>query len=369
MSDTSQGSGWWQASDGKWYGPELHPDSSTLAPSSSGNTGSVPEAGKDLEEHTYCTSCGTQAAAAASFCGECGRPLRLDIGEPGGSESQDLQSRTGHRKLMATALVLAVLAGGGVLIALAVSRNEGRAAPLVSASAKCPSTYPSGAFCSTTSGTSGPPKERASTTTAPQPVQLPCSSAALFPLVVQAEPSVTPTDVPNGGTPISVDCAGGWAILQDFTIQAGSGDGIALFKQAGTGWQFITMIDNSGGGPGWNPCSQYPPAALAALGTQICSPPAGTTTTTVATATVPDAVALGTQCGCSGEPRTEITQAGFTVQVSYSQSGACYYTTPTGQQIWNSGAVVGQSPDPGTIAPVGSAVTLDICSGTVSLFP
>ena len=52
MSDTSQGSGWWQASDGKWYGPELHPDSSTLAPSSSGNTGSVPEAGKDLEDHT-----------------------------------------------------------------------------------------------------------------------------------------------------------------------------------------------------------------------------------------------------------------------------------------------------------------------------
>ncbi|HEV3280668.1 MAG TPA: hypothetical protein VG032_03600 [Acidimicrobiales bacterium] len=26
MSDTSQGSGWWQASDGKWYAPELHPN-------------------------------------------------------------------------------------------------------------------------------------------------------------------------------------------------------------------------------------------------------------------------------------------------------------------------------------------------------
>ncbi len=25
MSDTSQGSGWWQASDGKWYSPELYP--------------------------------------------------------------------------------------------------------------------------------------------------------------------------------------------------------------------------------------------------------------------------------------------------------------------------------------------------------
>lgn len=26
MSDTSQGDGWWAASDGKWYAPELHPD-------------------------------------------------------------------------------------------------------------------------------------------------------------------------------------------------------------------------------------------------------------------------------------------------------------------------------------------------------
>lgn len=26
MSDFSQGDGWWQASDGKWYAPELHPD-------------------------------------------------------------------------------------------------------------------------------------------------------------------------------------------------------------------------------------------------------------------------------------------------------------------------------------------------------
>lgn len=26
MSDVSQGPGWWQASDGKWYAPELHPD-------------------------------------------------------------------------------------------------------------------------------------------------------------------------------------------------------------------------------------------------------------------------------------------------------------------------------------------------------
>ena len=26
MSDTSQGPGWWLASDGRWYPPETHPD-------------------------------------------------------------------------------------------------------------------------------------------------------------------------------------------------------------------------------------------------------------------------------------------------------------------------------------------------------
>ncbi len=30
MSDTSQGSGWWRASDGKWYPPEQHPDRRTV---------------------------------------------------------------------------------------------------------------------------------------------------------------------------------------------------------------------------------------------------------------------------------------------------------------------------------------------------
>jgi TM2 domain-containing membrane protein YozV len=32
MSEASQGLGWWQASDGKWYSPELHPDHQASAP-------------------------------------------------------------------------------------------------------------------------------------------------------------------------------------------------------------------------------------------------------------------------------------------------------------------------------------------------
>jgi hypothetical protein len=32
MSDTPQGPGWWQASDGRWYAPELHPDAQPAHP-------------------------------------------------------------------------------------------------------------------------------------------------------------------------------------------------------------------------------------------------------------------------------------------------------------------------------------------------
>ena len=32
MSDAPQGPGWWQASDGKWYAPELHPDAQAAPP-------------------------------------------------------------------------------------------------------------------------------------------------------------------------------------------------------------------------------------------------------------------------------------------------------------------------------------------------
>ena len=32
MSDASQGPSWWQASDGKWYAPDLHPDYQASAP-------------------------------------------------------------------------------------------------------------------------------------------------------------------------------------------------------------------------------------------------------------------------------------------------------------------------------------------------
>lgn len=115
------------------------------------------------------------------------------------------------------------------------------------------------------------PTRQAATAT---PVRLPppCTDAALFPLVAQAQPTMQPTDVASLNGPVTAFCAGGWAVLRNFTVQTNSGDGIAIFDQHGAGWQFIMIGDTSAAGPGYNPCSQYPPAALTALGAQLCTP-------------------------------------------------------------------------------------------------
>lgn len=42
MSDVSQGPGWWQASDGKWYPPEQHPDPQAQAPAPPQGAGALP---------------------------------------------------------------------------------------------------------------------------------------------------------------------------------------------------------------------------------------------------------------------------------------------------------------------------------------
>ena len=43
MSETQQGAGWWQASDGKWYAPELHPN--YVAPTTGAPPGGPPPTG------------------------------------------------------------------------------------------------------------------------------------------------------------------------------------------------------------------------------------------------------------------------------------------------------------------------------------
>ncbi|MHB8264224.1 MAG: hypothetical protein ACYDGY_10875 [Acidimicrobiales bacterium] len=58
MSDVSQGAGWWQASDGKWYPPERHPNYQPSAPpppaGSPQGASSVPStAGKNLPQFSF----------------------------------------------------------------------------------------------------------------------------------------------------------------------------------------------------------------------------------------------------------------------------------------------------------------------------
>jgi len=53
MSDTNQGPGWWQATDGKWYPP-------------------APAGGPGPAPSQYCTNCAAPVAVGASACISCG---------------------------------------------------------------------------------------------------------------------------------------------------------------------------------------------------------------------------------------------------------------------------------------------------------
>ncbi|MGH9096108.1 MAG: DUF4190 domain-containing protein [Acidimicrobiales bacterium] len=52
MSDVSQGPGWWQASDGKWYSPEQTPGTGAAEPATE-PTGFVPEATESVPQPSY----------------------------------------------------------------------------------------------------------------------------------------------------------------------------------------------------------------------------------------------------------------------------------------------------------------------------
>ena len=132
-----------------------------------------------------------------------------------------------------------------------------------------------------------------------------CGSASLFDLVASSSASFQPTPVPPGGGSMTAYCANGWAVLQNFTIQAGSDYGLAVFKEAHDGWKFVILGDTSGGGAGYDPCTQYPAAALDALGGHLCTAPSSTTTTSppaIPTSTTAPPVPVTPNCA-SGSPQ------------------------------------------------------------------
>lgn len=105
-------------------------------------------------------------------------------------------------------------------------------------------------------------------TTAIPPATPPCSASALFALAAANGSSLSPTFVPwKTGYPVAY-CNEGWAVLSNFTVQAGSGDGIAVFSLVNDAWQFAQWGDDSG--ENGTDCPQYPSAAVQALGGNLC---------------------------------------------------------------------------------------------------
>ena len=85
MSDISQGSGWWLASDGRWYPPDLHP-ASRLPPSSFGtlgNDGPPPAAPKASAESRRRTAVALSLLIGGAFCGIAGLALFFVTGFAG----------------------------------------------------------------------------------------------------------------------------------------------------------------------------------------------------------------------------------------------------------------------------------------------
>jgi TM2 domain-containing membrane protein YozV len=124
MSDVSQGPGWWQASDGKWYAPDLHPDFQASAPADQ-SAGSSSAVGSD---QVFAT-----AGSAPAFATPDNVPVFPAIGsaapafpavgsDPDFSAADQSQSvaypgiqypdvRTSHDKSKTTAGLLAIFLG------------------------------------------------------------------------------------------------------------------------------------------------------------------------------------------------------------------------------------------------------------------
>jgi hypothetical protein len=119
------GQGWWQASDGRWYPPHLHPDA-----------GRVTQAG-------WAPASPRSAAGGGGGWASTARPGDDLITSAPGQRS--LKVRLGledRRRILLTVLVLLLLVGGGVGIALAIGSGGGGTANGETSTTR-PNTQPS----------------------------------------------------------------------------------------------------------------------------------------------------------------------------------------------------------------------------------
>jgi TM2 domain-containing membrane protein YozV len=72
MSDVSQGEGWWEAADGKWYPPTETPGGTEVTPAPVANRYCTNCAAPVNPAAAACMSCGFSPSASRHFCGGCG---------------------------------------------------------------------------------------------------------------------------------------------------------------------------------------------------------------------------------------------------------------------------------------------------------
>ncbi len=81
MSDVSQGDGWWEATDGKWYAPSTSPGAANqfctncASPVSVGASACVNCGFNPMTQRNFCSGCGSPTAPGQAVCTQCGRAV------------------------------------------------------------------------------------------------------------------------------------------------------------------------------------------------------------------------------------------------------------------------------------------------------
>jgi hypothetical protein len=102
MSDMSQGAGWWQASDGKWYAPERHPDYLAPAPVTvpAPVTGMSAPVAPSIRRAPINQAMMAQALAGQSTIGQRAKEVTLPYSDGGGPVQvldRDIHAEEGRR--------------------------------------------------------------------------------------------------------------------------------------------------------------------------------------------------------------------------------------------------------------------------------
>jgi hypothetical protein len=139
MSDASQGPGWWQASDAKWYAPEQHPDAITIATAAAAEAAAAAaeaEAEPDaLPNSPWVAPDGDDAGQWGGSPQDVQRSAWSDSGTGDWSTMQPAAAATGQAKaslvrkpafLVVAAIVILAVIGGVIAVSMGGSSSSAR---------------------------------------------------------------------------------------------------------------------------------------------------------------------------------------------------------------------------------------------------